>query len=347
MGARTTPLRTIMVALQITEIPAHVEAAANSLIEAVEPWYEGQRSKRGSVNSNVMCAGMYITEFMVLSFPLTPTVYAADSQVKEAGGDKAKALLADHGETRKFTSEGGRTSRFTIRHAEKLADVINDAGDGLGVQSFTSIERRILAWLLQEWFVNRVREDFFGKQRVSTDIDPENPVRTTVANLLAAGRERGGTAAGAIAQHLVGAKLQIRFPDDEINVESYTTADAQTGRAGDYQIGDTAIHVTMSPSEKLFEERCAHNLQQGFRPRVLVPEDAVLGAVQIARLAGLDQRVAIQSIEDFVGTNIEEVAGFSKAEIRTQLRNLLELYNERIETAEADLSLKIEIPENL
>ncbi|WP_425569404.1 DUF4928 family protein [Nonomuraea salmonea] len=89
-------------------------------------------------------------------------------------------------------------------------------------------------------------------RKISAEINPENSIRTTVANLMQAGRERGGTTAGAIAQHLVGAKLQIRFPSERINVESYTTADVQTGRAGDFQVGDTAIHVTMSPSERLF-----------------------------------------------------------------------------------------------
>ncbi|KUJ66669.1 hypothetical protein ACZ90_34195 [Streptomyces albus subsp. albus] len=70
-------------------------------------------------------------------------------------------------------------------------------------------------------------------------------------------------------------------------------------------------------------------------------------ASQIARLTGFHKKVAVQSIEDFVGTNIEEVAGFAHTEIKAQLRKLLELYNERIDVAEADKSLKIEIPTNL
>jgi hypothetical protein len=103
----------------------------------------------------------------------------------------------------------------------------------------------------------------------------------------------------------------------------------------------------MSPGEKVFSERCAGNLKNGFRRRVLVPENAVTAASQIARLTGLHKQVAVQSIEDFVGTNIGEVAGFTKDEIKTQLRKLLEIYNERIDVAEADKSLKIEIPTNL
>jgi hypothetical protein len=336
-----------MIAPAMTNVPADVETAAAAMTGAVSGWYEDRRTKTGRVDSNVMCAGLYLSEFLVAAFPLTSAVYAAKSQVKGASGAKAKALLADHGETRKFTSEGGRTSRATIVHAETLADVINDVGQAEGVASFTAVERQMLAWVVQAWFVARVREDYFDKEQLSAEIDPDNSIRTAVANLLAAGRERGGNAAGAVAQHLVGAKLQIRFPDQDVNVESYTTADVQTGRAGDFQVGDTAIHVTMAPGEKLFKERCAHNLQQGYRSRVLVPEDAVAAAIQIARLAGLDQRVAVQSIEDFIGTNIEEVAGFAKNGIRAELRRLLELYNDRVHQAEADPSLKIEIPANL
>ncbi len=336
-----------MVAIAHPQIPPHVEAAAEFMIAQIEPWYEAQRDKKGGVDSNVMCAGLYLTEFLATAFPLTRSIYAADSQVKGASGAKAKALLARHGENRKFTSEGGRTSRYTIRHAENLAEILNSAGVDQGLATFTAADRRKLAWCLQAWFVSRVQDDYFGRRQVSAEIDPNNSIRTTVANLLEAGRERGGTAAGAIAQHLVGAKLEIRFPEEQVNVESYTTADHQTGRAGDFQIGDTAIHVTMSPSEKLFRERCAHNLSQGYRTRVLVPDKLVAAAVGMAELAGLERQVAIQAIEDFVGTNIEEVAGFTKSQIRVNLLRLLERYNQRIQQAEPDLSLKIEIPANL
>ncbi|MER7696723.1 DUF4928 family protein [Streptomyces sp. NPDC096095] len=336
-----------MVSIESQQPSEAVNSAADAMIKQIEPWYESRRSKKGTVDSNVMCAGLYITEFLSTAFPLAHGDYRADSQVKGASGSKAKALLADHAETRQFTSEGGRTSRLTIKHAETLAEIINLAGSQEGVEGFTPLERNLLARILQGWFVSRIQEDYFGKQKVSAEIDPNFSVRTTVANLLEAGRERGGNTAGAIAQHLVGAKLQIRFPNEKINVESYTTADVQTGRAGDYEVGDTAIHVTMSPGEKVFSERCAGNLKNGFRPRVLVPENAVAAASQIARLAGFHKQVAVQSIEDFVGTNIEEVAGFANAEIKAQLRKLLELYNDRIDAAEADKSLKIEIPTNL
>ncbi|GAA2486557.1 DUF4928 family protein [Nocardia seriolae] len=329
------------------EESAHLTAIAETLLDAIEPWYEGNRKGKGEVDSNVMCAGLYITDYLAGSFPLSTGVYKADTQVKGASGTKAKELLGDHGETRKFTREGGRTSRKTIVLAEQLANVINSSGAAAGVNALTPSERHAVAWILQEWFVNRVRDDYFGKQKISTEIDPSWSIRAVVANLIAAGRERGGNAAGAIVQHLVGAKLQIRFPDEKINIESYTTADQQTCRAGDYQIGHTAIHVTMSPSSQLFDGRCRDNIHHSFRPRVLVPADELGRAGVYALDADIANQVAIQSIEDFVGTNIEEVAGFRQDQVRAELRRLLELYNARIDQAESDHSLKVEIPENL
>lgn len=336
-----------MVTVQSTTASAPVKSAEAALIDALGTWYEGQRDAKGNVNSNVMCAGLYMTEFLADHFPLEPDHYRTRSQVKTASGKQAQKLLAQHGEERKFTSEGGRTSRATLDHADGLATVLNAEGDKAGLAALTGLERASLAALLQAWFVERVREDFFGRKRIEAEINPENPVRTTVAALIEAGRLRGGNTAGAIAQHLVGAKLKIRFPDEDVNVESYTTADVQTGRAGDYQIGDTAIHVTMSPGEKVFLDRCVDNLNHGYRPRVLVPEGRVAAAVQLAEIYGLSERVAVQSIEDFVGTNIEEVGGFSKTGVRERLRELLIEYNARIDQAEADKSLMILVPENL
>ncbi len=341
-----------MVSIGQEDAPARVRDAADLMLDSIEPWYEGKRSKKGSVFANVMSTGLYLTEFLASAFPLEQDSYATGSQLKNASGNKAKAILAGHGETRKYPAMGGRTSRGTIVHAHELALAINTAGEAAGVGEFDTAERTALAFLLQQWFVDRIREDWFEKQKITADLNPDWSIRAVVSSLLQAGRERPGNAAGALAQHLVGAKLKIRFDGSDveiggINDESYTTADQQTGRAGDYQLNDTAIHVTMSPTLALFTERCQDNLNNHFRPRVLVPSDQLSRANTYAQDAGIDKLVAVQSIEDFIGTNIEETARFSQAEIRSRLKELVEIYNERIEAAEVDMSLKIEIPENL
>ncbi|MFC8659366.1 DUF4928 family protein [Streptomyces parvus] len=335
-----------------TEISSRVRDAAELMLEAIEAWYEVKRDKKGNVFSNVISTGLYMTEFLASGFPLEEGFYATESQLRGASGRKAKEILAGHGETRKYPAMGGRTSRGTIGHARELAHVLNTAGEAAGVLDFDAVDRGSLAFLLQQWFVGRVREDYFEKKKITADLNPDWSIRAVVSSVLHAARQRPGNAAGAVAQHLVGAKLKIRFDGtgvriDGINDESYTTADQQTGRAGDYQLNDTAIHVTMSPTMELFSGRCQDNLNNRFRPRVLVPSDQLGRATTYAQDAGIDNLVAIQSIEDFVGTNIEETASFSQAEIRKRLRDLVVIYNERIEEAEVDMSLKIEIPHNL
>jgi hypothetical protein len=341
-----------MVSIGEEDAPTKVRDAADLMLESIGSWYEGKRRKKGDVFANVMSTGLYLTEFLASAFPLERDLYAAETQLKNASGPKAKSILAEHGETRKYPNMGGRTSRGTIVKAHELALVINTGGEGAGVAEFDSAERTALAFLLQQWFVERIREDFFEKKKITAELNPNWSIRAVVSALLQAGRMRPGNAAGALAQHLVGAKLKIRFDGSGveiggINDESYTTADQQTGRAGDYQLNDTAIHVTMSPTLELFTERCRDNLNNHFRPRVLVPADQLARANTYAQDAGIDKLVAVQSIEDFIGTNIEETARFSQAEIRSRLRELVEIYNERIEAAEVDMSLKIEIPDNL
>lgn len=55
--------------------------------------------------------------------------------------------------------------------------------------------------------------------------------------LLSAARETGKE--GSVAKHLIGAKLEFRFPGVTVSNESYSTADDQLGRKGDFCLGDT------------------------------------------------------------------------------------------------------------
>jgi uncharacterized Fe-S cluster-containing radical SAM superfamily protein len=55
----------------------------------------------------------------------------------------------------------------------------------------------------------------------------------------------------------------------------------------------------------------------------------------------------VQSIEGFIGQNLNEIAAFSRDAFKKQFKALLDLYNKRVAAVEADKSLLIEIPENL
>jgi hypothetical protein len=72
--------------------------------------------------------------------------------------------------------------------------------------------------------------------------------------------------------------------------------------------------------------------------------------VQSARTISKERigtRVAVESIESFVGQNVEEMAAFSQAVLSAKFYQLLVTYNERVDAIEVDKSVMIEIPPNL
>src|SRR5699024_1245159 len=146
-----------------------------------------------------------------------------------------------------------------------------------------------------------------------------------------------------VLQHLVGAKLELRFPGEDVGRDRATTADQQTDREGDFQIGTTAFHVTVSPMEKLID-RCRQNLRSGYRPVILTPTSRLLAARQMVENVGHLDRIGVQSAEDYIGTNIEELSTYDVDEIRQGLSALIFTYNDRIHEVESDHSLMIEIP---
>lgn len=319
----------------------------NALLETAQSWLDSCRDAKGHVNPGTTSTGMFLTGHLSKFFPLKPEDVSSKSQVKGVGGPQAKKLLASFGEHRKFLSEAGRTSRENRDRGLVLAEKYNACLAGSGFDDLPADARVTIVRAVQAWFVVRLQEEFFAKERIKAEIIVSAPASTSVRALIQAGIDRGGNVGGAVAQHLVGAKLMLRFPDEEIGNDSYTTADQQTARQGDFTVGDTAFHVTMRPTPQLMDGRCKSNLSHGFRPVVLVPTRLVAAGNSLAEMSDLEGRVSVLGIEEFVGLNVEEMASFTASGVRSGLRRLLEIYNERVERAETDPSLLIEIPENL
>ncbi len=78
---------------------------------------------------------------------------------------------------------------------------------------------------------------------------------------------------------------------------------------------------------------------------MLVPYDKVPFATGLFDSEGLGNRVGVQSIESFVGTNIEEMCGFDGKDIKAGIARLIRRYNERIHDCETDKSLMVVEPE--
>ncbi|WP_134217370.1 DUF4928 family protein [Pelotomaculum sp. FP] len=85
---------------------------------------------------------------------------------------------------------------------------------------------------------------------------------------------------------------------------------SQLGRPGDFLVGDTAFHVTVAPMPAVYE-KCKRNIEDGFRVYLLVPDRSLIGAKQNAETVA-PGKITVESIEPFVGQNIEELSVFSK-----------------------------------
>lgn len=260
------------------------------------------------------------------------------SQIKGASADAAKKILIRFGEARPFSRMGGRTNRGGPGDIKKMLAALK----GVKLEGCVPTERAEILEALQRFLVDRVIE-FHNRERIKLVYDPSKTTWQTIQGLLLTARETGKE--GPVAQHLVGAKLVLRFPHLTISNESYSTADDQLGRPGDFWIGDTAFHVTVAPMSALFE-KCAQNIREGYRVFLLVPDRTLSGARQNAELSMPGQMV-VESIESFVSTNIEELSVFTKKEVVSGLRRLLESYNSRVTDCETDKSMLIEIPKNL
>lgn len=185
-----------------------------------------------------------------------------------------------------------------------------------------------------------------GRQRFWLEIDLSKRTCYMVDRLLASANEKGKDFTGAVAHHLVGAMLEVMYPDLDTRTHGLRTTDRQTSRACDFVINDAMIHVAVGPTEALLA-KCQANIELGFRPRILTVEDKIGTARTLAEYIGIEALVWVSGIEDFLSVNIDAMASYSKAETRRVLRQLFDTYNTRVEAAEPDPSLLVEIPENL
>ena len=95
-------------------------------------------------------------------------------------------------------------------------------------------------------------------------------------------------------------------------------------------------------------DRCERNISDGLRAYLLVPNNQLIGVRQNLELRSVGRgKIAAKYIKSFVSNNIEELSTFSYDKLPDGLYRLLEEYNSRVDEAEFDKSLMVEIPQNL
>jgi hypothetical protein len=314
----------------------------DSSLEILEEWYEGLPIEKGFRVRGAIAAALQVLEKLKTNYSLDTGSHLTDrkGQVSGISGTFLGKILANFDEHRVFAKEGGRTNRGVIGYIDSLLNSLRTAR----LEELKLEKRNKVIEGLQLFLVDRVR-DYHGRQRIAIEYDPSKTAWQTIAELLAKARQTKKD--GPVAQYLVGAKLALRFPHIAIGNESYSTADDQLDRPGDFYVGNTAFHVTVAPLAGVYN-RCLRNLQQGYRVFLLVTEQRLQGTKDnVDLMETLRGKVSVESIETFVSQNLEELSEFKTDELTTGFRLLFEKYNERVDAVETDKSLMIEIPPNL
>lgn len=316
--------------------------SASKACRAFAQWYDTlpKHKSTGGAARGTIAAGLVVLEHLKQSFVLDLDAHRAGGrgQLRGAGAGALRRILAKFGETREFLKEGGRTNRGGPGDMATMLKAISS----MKLESLNAKERVAIIEDLQGFLVEKVKE-YHSRQRLKVSYDPAKTTFQTIADLLSLARSNGKE--GPVAQYLVGAKLQLRFPELTVSNDSYSTADDQLGRSGDFLIADTVFHVTVAPMTALFL-KCRQNIQGGLRVFLLVPERALVAARQLAEQE-LPGKISTISIEAFVSQNIEELSTFSQDRLAVGIYRLLRAYNERVDAVEGDKSMLMDLPANL
>lgn len=310
----------------------------SAYITIVSDWWESfpiRSRSRGNI-----AGGLVLLENLRgnLSFNIDDHKAARSDQLRNGGPTHVRNILARFGESRTLSREGGRTNRGLMTNLSSFLAALANSG----ITTLNTDEQASAIDSMQGFLVDRAK-DIFNADIISFEYTASASCRHIIAKILDVARQR--QKAGDVAEYLVGAKLALRFPEHDIRNSAANAADDQTDEKGDFQIHDSVFHVTIAPNLGHYE-KCRQNIDEGLRVFLLVPDDRLSGARQNAEQE-VGEDITVESIQSFVGQNIEELAEFAGDKVGSNIRLLLEKYNDRVSQVETDLSLRIRIPSAL
>ncbi|MBQ6339724.1 MAG: DUF4928 family protein [Kiritimatiellae bacterium] len=290
-------------------------------------------------SKGALCVGLVVTREAIdrgLPIQFESLLTENRGQVRILGKAPVQKILGDYGITRVLAEEGGRTNRGNMGLAENYLALLNTLK--LCKDELAKVEA---------WWIDRVR-DFFASKPLVMKFDHSKSIRSIVHELIEVAEKRqsqnrGGQIVGAVLQHLVGAKIALVLPPDEMpQMHGAYVADAISDRGGDFSCGDAVIHVTSAPGEALIR-KCAGNIDDGYHPIIITTSKRVSVAEALAESEGIANRIEVWDIEQFLSMNLNERGLFCQSGRKDMASRLVEAYNKIIDECETDPSLKIEM----
>lgn len=286
-----------------------------------------------------LCVALVVTETAKKSgLPLDPDKLRTKQggQVSGLGKSAVQRILRTFGVTKVLAEEGGRTSRGSLGLMSAYVACLNK----LHKDGQLDLDEAM------KWWVDKVRAHF-ASEGPRFHFDPGKSLKANIEGLLAQAQElqaeAGGTTyVGAMLQHLVGAKLDIVLGPGTVQHHGFSVADQSTARNADFDVGAVAMHVTTHPSEALVR-KCEANLKAGLKPVIVTWADGVTGASFLLKNCGMEHRVDVLDVVQFLVGNVYEHSLFRATQCKVTLQNLVERYNEIVARCETDPSLRIKV----
>lgn len=302
-----------------------------------------ERLRRFQAENNIMTKGplSLVVQFTRMvrgkEFPLKPSDYQTDSkgQVAGLGGQNLKKILKEHGITQILSSEGGRTSRGSMGLMLKYVEFLNA----------WHAEESVDFSVIEAFWAAQVRQYFQNKPFMMT-ADISKSIGANLDELFEQAKKRqslnpGTHYLGIVLQHLVAAKLSLILPEGAFEVHGASVADASTERSGDFAICNTIIHCTTAPGAALID-KCRVNLSDNCHPIIITVFDRVRTAQDLTSDAGLNGRVEVWDVQQFLSANIYEHSFFNVSNRNSAITAIIERYNAIVLKTETDSSLRIE-----
>ncbi len=178
-----------------------------------------------------------------------------------------------------------------------------------------------------------------GRKSVELPVHVFEQTGTFVAALLKAVENRSN---GRVEQAIVGAKLQLRFPNIPIPSNPGFAGDRQTGRDCDFEVENIRVIVSVSPKDQHFES-AKLLADRGRQVFLVVSKKAFAAAGKRMDRDGYQGKVLVATVEFYVAGNMTEISTERKITAGEMCLLLAEEYNRRI-VADNDESLQVVLP---
>lgn len=288
------------------------------------------------LNKGSLCVMLVVTRRAVeLKGTLNPDDFRTlnKGQVAGLGSSAVQSILKDHGISRELAREGGRTSRGSMGNMEKYVALLNS----LSSEELLDLKE------VEKFWIGKVR-NFFSRSGLKLKYDAAKTIRSAFEDLIQQASKLqessdGTMYVGALLHYLVGAKLKFCV-NPKLEIRGASVSDTSSGSAGDYDVGDASIHVTVTPSEDVFK-KCGANLSSGLRPMVITIPNRTEAARQIASMMGIQDRTEIIDGPQFLAMNLYEKGHFEQKTDKEALLKLIGIYNDEVKRLESDPAILI------